>query len=73
MIGLIGEGQEIYFGEEAGIEQWNAAIKTVNKPWTVHCPTKIASTFTSAANVYTSDLLDLTASLRSHLAEDVQT
>ncbi|GHO88021.1 DNA/RNA helicase domain-containing protein [Dictyobacter formicarum] len=72
MVGLIGEGQEIHLGEEAGLEQWNAAIKAMNKPWTVHCPTRIASVFSSAAHIQTSDLLDLTASLRSHLAEDVQ-
>ena len=45
MIGLIGDGQEIYVGEEAGLGQWNDAIKTAGGDWTVHCPPRIASHF----------------------------
>jgi hypothetical protein len=72
MVGLIGEGQEIHIGEEAGLEQWNAAIEASHQPWIVHCPQKIAHVFTSAEQICTGDRLDLTTSLRSHLAEDVQ-
>ncbi len=32
MVGLIGEGQEIYLGEEAGLGQWNDAIKQTGAP-----------------------------------------
>jgi DUF2075 family protein len=72
MVGLIGEGQEIHLGEEAGLAQWNAALAAMSRPWRVHCPTKIAPLFTAAATVMADDTLDLTTSLRSHLAEDVQ-
>jgi hypothetical protein len=73
MVGLIGEGQEIHLGEEAGLKQWNEAIRAMKQPWFVHCPAKVAGIFTAAAQVIPSDRLDLTQSLRTHLAEDVQT
>jgi hypothetical protein len=72
MVGLIGEGQEIHLGEEAGLGQWNDAIGAMTRPWIVHCPNKVASLFTAASKVYSNARLDLTTSLRSHIAEDVQ-
>ena len=72
MVGLIGEGQEIYLGEEAGLGQWNDAVKSSHDPWVVHCPSKIAGLFTGASRLEQSEALDLDTSLRSHLAEDVQ-
>jgi DUF2075 family protein len=72
MVGLIGEGQEIHVGEEAGLAQWNEAVARMPDPWVVHCPAKIAHVFRHAAAIDTSDHLDLTVSLRTHLAEDVQ-
>lgn len=72
MIGLIGEGQEIHIGEEAGLGQWNQAIKTSKKPWIVNCPTKVSSIFTAASRVIENDELNLTLTLRSHLAADLQ-
>lgn len=72
MVGLIGEGQEIHLGEEAGLKQWNDAISQMKKQWIVHCPGKIASIFSNAKQVCVNDKLDLTISLRSHIAEDVQ-
>jgi DUF2075 family protein len=71
IVGLIGEGQEIHVGEEAGLRQWDAAIHAMRKPWIVHCPSKIASIFTSAKRVLPDDYLDLTISLRTHVAEQV--
>ena len=47
MVGLIGEGQEIYLGEEAGLGQWNDAIANNPERWTVHCPSKIADIFSA--------------------------
>ena len=44
----------------------------MGKPWYVHCPAKISHIFKAAERVQTCDELDLTISLRSHLAEDVQ-
>jgi hypothetical protein len=72
VVGLIGEGQEIHLGAEAGLGQWNDAIAAVGGEWSVYCPTKLTEAFTTAKAVHTLHELDLTASLRSHLAEDVQ-
>lgn len=71
MIGLIGEGQEIHRGEEAGLIQWNDAIAAMDKDWTVHCPPALAPMFTAAGDVRPSGRLGLDATLRSHRAEDV--
>ena len=71
MVALIGEGQEIHLGEESGLPQWNDALATMQKPWVVHCPVKIAGNFPAARKLETTDVLDLTITLRSHLAEDV--
>ncbi len=71
MIALIGEGQEIHLGEESGLPQWNDALAEMQTPWIVHCPEKIASVFPAAAEIQTDESLDLTVTLRSHLAEDV--
>jgi DUF2075 family protein len=70
MVGLIGEGQEIHLGEEAGIGQWAEALAKSANQWTVHCPQKLAAIF-KADKVVFSERLDLTTSLRSHLAADV--
>lgn len=72
IVGLIGEGQEIHTGEESGLSQWNEAIGRSSLPWKVYCPRRLESSFPDASSVVSSDKLDLTASLRSHLAEDVQ-
>lgn len=72
MIGLIGDGQEIHIGEEAGLRQWNSAIAKSNVQWFVHCPPRIADIFTAANGITTELKLDLTATLRTHFAEDVQ-
>lgn len=73
MVGLIGEGQEIHLGEEAGLIQWNDAIGKMDKEWIVHCPSHVKDLFTNAKAVEVNENLNLTVSLRSHLAEDVQT
>lgn len=72
LVGLIGEGQEIHNGEEGGLAQWNEALASSASGWAVHCPGRIASGFTNAASVCEWNELDLTISLRSHLASDVQ-
>ncbi len=71
MVALIGEGQEIHLGEESGLPQWNDALAKMQKPWVVHCPEKIAGNFPAVKNCLTTDVLDLSVTLRSHLAEDV--
>lgn len=69
MVGLIGDGQEIHLGEEAGLKQWNDALAESNSDWFVTCPTRLRDLFSNATAVTTSDALDLTKSLRTHEAE----
>lgn len=64
-IGLVGEGQEIYSGEEGGIALWNHALK--NKNVIVHCKHD-AATFTNALQVIATESLHLDTSLRTHAA-----
>ncbi len=71
MVGLVGEGQEIHVGEEAGLVQWNQAIAASQHSWTVHCPAHVAPLFSAAASTETNELLNLDCTLRSHRAEDV--
>ena len=71
MVGLIGEGQEINRGEEAGIAQWNDALATMDKPWHVHCPPSLAPVFTNAAETTIEERLSLDVTLRSHRAEEI--
>jgi hypothetical protein len=69
LVGLVGEGQEIYAGEEAGIDQWADALDPPNASagWVVHCAPKLAPHFERHA-IHTADVLDLTVSLRSRRA-----
>ncbi len=70
LVGLVGDGQEIYSGEEGGMTQWAVALAELPDPedWTVHCSPRLAPCFTGH-EVSTRPELDLTVSLRSHKAE----
>lgn len=72
VLALIGNGQEIHKGEEAGTEQWADAIR--NSPrcseWDVHGPTALAKAF-SVLPYEVHPELNLDRSLRSHLAFEV--
>lgn len=72
LVGLVGDGQEIYSGEEAGIGQWrDAALPAkAGEVWRVYCPSRIASEF-AGLPVETDDKLDLTVSLRSKRADQL--
>jgi len=72
LVGLVGDGQEIYSGEEAGMPQWRSAVlpPSAEESWTVHCPPRLAPDFEGLA-VETHDELDLTVSLRSRRADDL--
>jgi hypothetical protein len=76
MIALIGQGQEIHLGEEAGLSQWNTAVHNAKQltgtSWIVHTPKRLSHIFADADKLYVSDKLDLDQSLRSHVAEEVQ-
>jgi DUF2075 family protein len=71
MVALIGEGQEIHIGEESGLPQWNDALSAMQKKWILHCPERIAHEFSGPLTIETNNILDLTVTLRSHIAEDV--
>ncbi|TCI75711.1 DUF2075 domain-containing protein [Exiguobacterium sp. SH0S1] len=64
-IGLVGEGQEIYSGEEGGLPLWNQAVKDKNV--IVHYKDP-ASLFQHATHISKEDNLHLNTSLRSHTA-----
>ena len=73
VVGLIGSGQEIHVGEEAGIGQWKTALENAREAgrWTVHSPPDAANLFSGLANRRVDSRLHLTAELRYHLASDV--
>lgn len=75
VVGLIGEGQEIHVGEEEGIGQWNDGLNQSKSEWNVHCAPDYADTFTAVppSNLNINPVFNLTLSLRSHLAKDLQT
>ena len=67
LVGLIGEGQEIYIGEESGINLWTDAIKKSLTKWTIHCPEKLSAYFVEENTKITPEF-NLTKSLRTHQA-----
>jgi hypothetical protein len=70
LVGLVGDGQEIHSGEEAGLGKWRDAARPPNatRPWKVHCPPRLASTFIDPP-VQAHELLDRKVSLRNRRAE----
>jgi hypothetical protein len=68
IIGLVGEGQEIYIGEEAGMGQWATAVREHGTGFQIHAPRHLQAAF-AEFDPDVSDLLNLTLSLRTHRAE----
>lgn len=74
VIGLIGGGQEIHVGEEAGIGQWREALDSRGTAgeWTVHGPPHIQASFgRSNAPFEAAAALHLDTELRFHAASDL--
>lgn len=72
VVALIGGGQEIHKGEEAGTGQWATAIKAATEldKWDVHGPVALARHFDGLSyNMHRE--LNLDKSLRSHLSFEV--
>jgi hypothetical protein len=72
IVGLIGSGQEIHVGEEAGLVQWRWAVERSQHPeqWTVHAPLEVADVFDGSPVAFTlCPQLNLTTELRFHAAE----
>jgi hypothetical protein len=72
IVGLIGGGQEINRGEEAGLGQWANAFRAsqTRGDWNVHGPEPTAATFVGLAFQLDSSL-SLDRSLRSHRASEL--
>lgn len=72
LVGLIGQGQEINTGEEAGITGWAAALNSSKseQEWKVFTPPRFTHEF-KTHSVHEVPELDLTKSLRSRKAEDI--
>lgn len=70
---LVGEGQEIHNGENSGVGQWVTAVQNSGKNWKILCPDKLMPLFGHLDCLIDGDrkALNLSMSLRSHLAGDV--
>lgn len=74
VVGLIGSGQEIHTGEEAGTQQWVDAVNRLGatSDWTIHLGPALAATISAgAAEVRVDAVLDLDQELRFHAASDL--
>ena len=74
VIGLIGSGQEIHVGEEAGLVQWRWAVERAKRSaeWTVHGPLAVADCFEGCPVPFdTQPSLNLDTELRFHFARDL--
>jgi hypothetical protein len=74
VMGLIGSGQEIHVGEEAGLVQWRWAVERSGLPanWTVHAPLAVQDVFDGCSvSVDLQPSLNLDTELRFHLAKDL--
>jgi Uncharacterized conserved protein (DUF2075) len=70
LVGLIGHGQEIHTGEEAGISGWFDAIESqhAKSDWKVYSPPRFSKSFPNHS-ITECEELDLNHSLRSKQAE----
>jgi hypothetical protein len=74
VLGLIGEGQEIHQGEEAGLVQWRKAVEGTVDPgrWRVHGPPALREVFRGSSVPFSeSKELNLDVELRFHSAGDL--
>lgn len=70
VMGLIGDGQEIHSGEEAGIVLWAEAVATSAEQWEVVGPNRFRDIFTSHGVGFAGyDELHLARSVRFNFAE----
>jgi hypothetical protein len=74
VIGLIGGGQEIHKGEEAGVAQWTRAIEASGRAqeWSVHSAPRMTEALRSnTVPCVTDSRLSLDTELRFHLTKHV--
>lgn len=72
LVGLIGHGQEIHTGEEAGIKGWFTALESQHavSEWKVYAPPRFSNEF-PGQDVTEYPELDLDRTLRSKQAEEM--
>ena len=70
VVGLIGGGQEIHEGEEAGIGLWRRAVEAASADggWKVHAPASASTVFDGFAAFQADERLHLGSELRFHIA-----
>ena len=72
VVGLVGTGQEIHIGEEAGLVQWKTAIENANEPdkWDIFLPEneEIKVQFEGTDETEFREVLELNTTIRFHLA-----
>lgn len=72
VVGLIGSGQEIHVGEEAGLSQWRTAIEKAKdaEAWDIYIPKapSIQAEFASCQRTTANEALELKQTIRFHLA-----
>jgi len=74
VVGLIGGGQEIHIGEEAGVGQWATAVAgfATGGEWQVHGPLAVAEHFDQSPVPYHCEpVLNLDTEIRQHQATGV--
>lgn len=74
VVGLIGTGQEIHVGEEAGMKQWRDAVANNSRwrEWEVHVPPSVEMDLADCgAPVRTHQSLSLDIELRQHTVTDL--
>lgn len=74
VVGLIGSGQEIHIGEEAGLAQWRVAVERSERiaEWHVGGPPGIGAIFAGSPVPFEpSDALNLDTEIRFHLASEI--
>jgi len=73
IVGLVGGGQEIHVGEEAGLGQWAKAIRKASDPsrWRIYGPSRTESQLTDRGPVVFSskETLNLDREIRFHMAQ----
>ncbi len=74
LVGLIGEGQEINTGEEAGMGQWRDALEAspAAQAWTVHAAPHVLATFDGSPITAEPEAdLHLSVEVRFHFVEEL--
>jgi Uncharacterized conserved protein (DUF2075) len=73
VVGLVGSGQEIHEGEEAGIGAWARAIEDSSfaPSWTIHAGPATANSLATTATIEQDENLHLWQEVRYHLATDI--